>query len=272
MYNWFGDSMGDFHFKKKYGQNFLRDVNIVKKIVKTANITGNDLVIEVGPGRGILTKELSKASLKVISYEIDSDLKNELLEVKNKYSNIDFVFEDFLKSNISTDIQNIKYEKLYFISNVPYYITTPILFKLIDSKLQFEKIIMMVQQEVGERFCAKPGTKNYSSLTVYLNYFYDSRIEFEVKREEFIPVPNVDSCIVSFTRKNNRFPLTDSKVFYSLIRDSFKYKRKNLKNNLKNYDLEKIDKVLKKNGYSLTSRAEELPLSVFVEISNELSL
>lgn len=272
MYNWCGGNMGDFHFKKKYGQNFLKDVNIVKKIVNVANITDSDLVIEVGPGRGILTKELSKASYKVISYEIDSDLKSELLEIKNKYPNIDFVFDDFLKRNINTDIQNIKYKKLYFISNVPYYITTPILFKLIDSNLKFEKIIMMVQQEVGERFSASPGTKSYSSLTVYLNYFYDVKIEFKVKREEFFPVPNVDSCIVSFTRKNDRLSLDDSNVFYSLVRDSFKYKRKNLKNNLKNYDLEKIDKVLKDNGYSLTSRAEELPLSVFVEISNELSL
>lgn len=264
--------MSDFHFKKKYGQNFLKDNKVVKRIVSSSEITKDDLVIEVGPGRGILTKELAINAREVISYEIDNDLVNDLIEIKNKYSNISFIFDDFLKRDIESDIKDFEYKKLYFISNVPYYITTPILMKIMESKLSFHKIIMMIQKEVGERFSAKPKSRSYSSITVYLNYYYDIKKEFDVNRNEFIPVPNVDSCIVSLTKKENIKPLKNEKLFFNIVRDSFQFKRKNIKNNLKSYNLEIIEKVLKKYGYDLTVRAEELPLDIFIDISNELEM
>lgn len=262
--------MNNFKHKKKYGQNFLKDTSIVSRIVSISGITKNDLVIEVGPGKGILTKELAKYSKEVISYEIDEELRPHLDTVKDNFDNIHFIYDDFLNREIKKDIKDINYQDIYFISNVPYYITTPILMKLMDSTILFSKIIMMVQKEVGERFSAKPKSKNYSSITVYLNYYYDIVKEFNVGRREFTPPPNVDSCIVSLTRKKNLIPLKNKNHFFRLVRDSFQFKRKNIKNNLKNYDLKTVEEVLIKNGYQLTSRAEELPLDVFIEISNRL--
>ena len=130
---------------------------------------------------------------------------------------------------------------------------------------------MMVQKEVGDRFSAKPKTKEYNSLTVYLNYFFDVKKEFVVNRKEFTPVPNVDSVVVSFTRKKELLELNDKNHFFKLVRDSFQYKRKTIRNNLKGYDLEVVDSVLKEYNFSLSSRAEELPVIVFVKISNALT-
>lgn len=264
--------MSDFHFKKKYGQNFLKDNRIVKSIVSISEITKDDLVIEVGPGRGILTKELAINAKNVISYEIDNDLVNDLTKIKNNYSNISFIFDDFLNRDIKSDINDFEYKKLYFISNVPYYITTPILMKIMESGLPFHKIVMMVQKEVGDRFSAKPKNKSYSSITVYLSYYYDIKKEFDVNRNEFIPVPNVDSCIVTLTKKEHLARLNNEKLFFNIVKDSFQFKRKNIRNNLKNYNLEIIEEVLKRHGYNLTVRAEELPLDIFVEISNRLEM
>ena len=262
--------MEDFNFKKKYGQNFLKDKNKVKKIVDSANIKDNSLVIEVGPGGGILTTELSLKADNVLCYEIDLELKP-ILENKFSKNNVKIIFDDFLNRNIENDIEKYNYDNLYFISNVPYYITTPILMKLINSSLNFDKIVIMVQEEVGERFSAKPNSKDYSSITVFLNYYFDVKKEFKVNRLEFNPVPNVDSEVISFTRKKELLKLKDKELFFKLVKDSFKFKRKNIKNNLKGYNLDIIDRVLKSNNLDLTSRAEQLPIEVFVEMSNELS-
>lgn len=262
--------MEDFNFKKKYGQNFLKDKNKVKKIVDSANIKDNSLVIEVGPGGGILTTELSLKADNVLCYEIDLELKP-ILENKFSKNNVKIIFDDFLNRNIENDIEKYNYDNLYFISNVPYYITTPILMKLINSSLNFDKIVIMVQEEVGERFSAKPNSKDYSSITVFLNYYFDVKKEFKVNRLEFNPVPNVDSEVISFTRKKELLKLKDKELFFKLVKDSFKFKRKNIRNNLKGYNLDIIDRVLKNNNLDLTSRAEQLPIEVFVEMSNKLS-
>lgn len=262
--------MEGFNFKKKYGQNFLKDKNKVKKIVDSANIKDNSLVIEVGPGGGILTTELSLKADNVLCYEIDLELKP-ILENKFSKNNVKIIFDDFLNRNIENDIEKYNYDNLYFISNVPYYITTPILMKLINSSLNFDKIVIMVQEEVGERFSAKPNSKDYSSITVFLNYYFDVKKEFKVNRLEFNPVPNVDSEVISFTRKKELLKLKDKDLFFKLVKDSFRFKRKNIKNNLKGYNLDIIDRVLKSNNLDLTSRAEQLPIEVFVEMSNELS-
>ena len=261
----------DVKFKKKFGQNFLKDINVVKKIVRSAEIDGKSLVIEVGPGGGIMTRELSLVADNVLAYEIDEELKDEHAKRLGDRDNITILFQDFLESDIVKDVEKYDYDKLYFVSNVPYYITTPIILKLIESGLSFEKIVMMVQKEVGDRFSTKSGNKEYGSITVLLNYFYNIKKEFFVSRKQFVPEPNVDSVIISFSEKNDKLPLNNFKFFEKLVRDSFQYKRKTLRNNLKGYDLDKVNKVLEKYGKDLSVRAEALDVEVFVEIANELS-
>jgi len=263
--------MGDFKFKKKYGQNFLKDDRIVEKIVTLSDIEDDSLVIEVGPGKGILTRQLSKAAKNVICYEIDMQLEGYLINLSKELSNVEVVFSDFLDVDLAKKVSDYNYKHLYFISNVPYYITTPILMKLINSGLNFLKIVMMVQEEVGERFSATPGKKAYSSITVFLNYYYEIKRLFKVNRSEFIPVPNVDSEVIMLTSREDKIALKNKDLFFEFVRSSFQYKRKNLRNNLKKYDLKKIEEVLVKYGYSLNSRAEEIPVSVFAEISNSLA-
>ena len=261
----------DVKFKKKFGQNFLKDINVVKKIVRSAEVDGKSLVIEVGPGGGIMTRELSLVADNVLAYEIDEELKEEHAKRLGDRDNITILFQDFLDSDIVKDVEKYDYNKLYFVSNVPYYITTPIILKLIESGLSFEKIVMMVQKEVGDRFSTKSGNKEYGSITVLLNYFYNIKKEFFVSRKQFVPEPNVDSVIISFSEKNDKLPLNNFKFFEKLVRDSFQYKRKTLRNNLKGYDLDKVNKVLEKYGKDLSVRAEALDVEVFVEIANELS-
>lgn len=260
----------DVKFKKKFGQNFLKDINIVKRIVDVSEVDSNSLVIEVGPGGGVMTKELASRAKNVLAYEIDTDLEDELFKRLEKFDNVDVLFQDFLTSNLINDVSNYQYNKLYFVSNVPYYITTPILLKIIESGLNFNKIVIMVQKEVGDRFTTLPGSREYGSITVLLNYFYNIKKEFFVSRKQFIPEPNVDSLIVSFSEKENKLELTDFKFFEKILRDSFQFKRKTLKNNLKNYDLKKVEEILKEYGYDLTVRAENLGVEIFVKISNEL--
>ncbi len=259
-------------FKKKFGQNFLKRRAVVERIASTCPLTKNDLVIEVGPGGAILTQELAKRCGNVLAYEIDEDLKEELSRKLYEYDNVKVLFEDFLNSDISKDISQFSYENLYFISNVPYYITTPIMMKIVESNLNFQKVCMMVQKEVGERFSAKPGNREYSSISVFLSYFYDIKKEFLVSRREFVPVPNVDSVVISFTKKKELLPLKDKNLFFQLVRDSFQFKRKNIRNNLKKYNLDIVLSVLKKHGFDLTVRAEKLSVEIFVELANALVL
>ncbi len=257
-------------FKKKFGQNFLKDESVVNKIIDISEIKDNSLVIEVGPGGAILTKKLADSCKQVVAYEIDVDLEKELNKKLSCFSNIDILYGDFLQKDIVNDLENYDYDHLYFISNVPYYITTPIILKLLKSGLLFTKIVMMVQKEVGERFSASPCSKNYGSISVYLNYFYDIKYEFFVGRDEFIPAPNVDSCIISFSAKEKLIPLNDEGNYEKLISDAFRFKRKNLRNNLGKYDNDIVISILSKYGYDLSNRAEEIPYEVFVELSNNL--
>ncbi len=257
----------NFNFKKKYGQNFIIDKNIIKSIINKSEIDEDTLVIEIGPGAGSLTHELGKVSKSVLAYEIDETVKP-ILE-NNIQNNTKIIYDDFLKRNVKEDIKDYTYKKLYVVANLPYYITTPIIVKLIEDKLDIDKIVVMVQKEVGDRFKAKPNTKEYNSLSIYLNYYFAVEKILDVSKNVFIPKPNVDSIVVSFTKKE-RLPLKNEENFFKLIRDAFKQKRKTLKNNLKNYDLNKIKEVLKKHNLDLTVRAESLPIEIFIEISNSL--
>ena len=260
----------DFNFKKKYGQNFLRDNSIPRKIVDVSKIPDNTLVIEIGPGAGALTKELAKVAKQVLCYEIDESLEDILDQALLEYTNVSVIYDDFLKRNVLEDLNNYDYEHLYVIANLPYYVTTPIITQLVTSNLEIEKIVVMVQKEVADRFCAKPASREYGSITVFLNYYFDLKKEFLVSKNCFVPKPNIDSMIISLTRKKELLPLKDSTLFFNLIRDSFRFKRKTLRNNLKGYNLMKIEQTLKNYHFDLSVRAEELPLEVFVDISNNL--
>ena len=260
----------DFNFKKSLGQNFLHDKNILSKIVEVANISGNSLVIEVGPGSGNLTKYIARYATNVLCYEIDNRLESILDQELIEFNNIDIIFDDFLKRDINKDIEKYNYDNLYLVANLPYYITTPIIEKVISSNLPFKQLTIMVQKEVGERFSAHPKSRDYNSLTVYLNYYFDINSEFIVSRNSFIPKPNVDSVVITLKNKENKLYLKNKDIFNKLLKDAFKFKRKTIKNNLKNYDLNTIENILKKHGYSLTSRAEEITLDVFIELANSL--
>ena len=261
----------DFRFKKNFGQNFLIDKNITKKIAESIEEKENSLVIEVGCGDGRLTKELCKNYSQVLCYEIDKEVEPYLKDNLKEYNNYSVIFGDFLNKDINRDVENYKFDNLYIIANLPYYITTPIIEKIISSKINPKIMIFMVQKEVGDRFSAKPGTKEYNSLTVYLNYYFNIKKEFIVNRNSFLPKPNVDSIIVSFKRKERTIEVINEELFFKLVKDSFKFKRKTLKNNLINYDLEIINKVLNKYNLDLTVRAEQISLYIFCDIANNLN-
>ncbi len=260
--------MNNFKHKKSLGQNFLKDETILNNIVNAVDLKENDLVIEIGPGQGALTKKIQDKKVNLICYEIDERTKPYLEKIKESKTNI--IYEDILQVDITEDIQTYKYENLYVIANLPYYITTPIIKKIIDSNLNVEAMLLMVQKEVAERFCAKPCSKNYGSLTIYLNYFYEIEKIFDVPRASFNPVPNVDSAVVKFQRREHKFNVLNEDKFFDLVKDAFRQKRKNLKNNLGNYDLNKIGDILSNYNLSLTNRAEEIPIEVFIAIANKL--
>jgi 16S rRNA (adenine1518-N6/adenine1519-N6)-dimethyltransferase len=260
----------NFNFKKKFGQNFLKDKNILNSIVSKSNIDKNTLVIEIGVGAAALTECMAPLAKNIIGYEIDTSLKEVLDEKLEKYDNVEIIYNDFLKQKIKDDISKYEYEKIYVVANLPYYITTPIIEKVIRDIPDISKIVIMVQKEVGERFSAKPSSKSYGSLTVFLNYYFDIKKLLDVSRNCFIPKPNVDSIVVEMKRRK-KYKAKNEELFFKLVRDSFTHKRKTLRNNLKEYDLEKIEYILKKHNLDLTVRAENINIELFIEISDYLS-
>ena len=263
------DLIKGYNFKKKFGQNFLKDENILRNIVEKSGVDNDTLVIEIGIGAAYLTYYLSEKAKNVLGYEIDESLKDIISNQLEGKDNVDIIYQDFLKSNPLEDIKKYDYKKIYVVANLPYYITTPIITKLIEDKIPVEKIVVMVQKEVGDRFNAKPNSKEYNSLTIFLNYFFDIKKLMDVSRNCFVPKPNVDSAIIEFKR-HNKYKANNEELFFKLVRDSFKFKRKNLRNNLKNYDLNKIETVLEKKNKDLTVRAESLTIEEFIQISNFL--
>jgi len=259
-----------FNLKKMFGQNFIIDENIINNIIDKSDIDKDTLVIEVGPGAGSLTYKLGKSSKNVIAYEIDTTLKELLEENINELDNVEVIYEDFLKANVNNSLKKYDYKKLYLVANLPYYITTPIIEKIISDKIPVDKMVVMVQKEVGNRFKAQPNSKEYGSLSVYLNYYFDIKKILDVSKNVFIPKPNVDSIVVEFIRKKEKHKVKNEELFFKLVRDSFKQKRKTLKNNLKEYNLEKISEILNKYNLDLSVRAEKLSLDIFIDIANNL--
>lgn len=254
-----------FDFKKSLGQNFLIDKNIINKISDSIQVNNDDLIIEIGPGAGALTKELIKKDSDVICFEIDERLKETLEEIKS--DKLKIVYKDFLRVKLDDYIDK-KYNRLFFVGNLPYYITTAIINKIVRESDPYE-ITIMIQKEVAERFMAKPNSREYGSLSVFLQYNFDIEKICLVSKKCFIPVPKVDSMVIKL-KSNKKIGVKNEEKFYKLIKDSFKQKRKNLKNNLKNYNTEEINKVLNKFNKDLTYRAEEITIDEFIEISNHM--
>ncbi len=259
-----------FGFKKKFGQNFIIDVNVINSIVDKSEIDKETLVIEIGPGAGSLTYGLATKAKNVLCYEIDTTLKDILNSNLSDFSNVDVIYEDFLKVDVNNELKKYDYNKLYVVANLPYYITTPIILKLIEDKIPVDKIVVMVQKEVGDRFKAKPGTKDYGSLSIFLKYYFEVNKILDVSRNVFMPKPNVDSIVVEFKKVNSKIDVKNEELFFKIVKESFTQKRKTLRNNLKGYDLEKINEVLAKHGYALSVRAEQLTIEVFADIANSL--
>ena len=252
--------------KKSLGQNFLKDENILNKIISSVNVTYDDLIIEIGPGKGALTKKLKTLGCDIVAFEIDERMKPVLRELEDEKTTI--VFKDFLSINLEEFLIS-KYNNIHVVANIPYYITNPIINKLLESKMIISDITLMVQNEVADRLSSLPGSKSYGALTIFSNLKYDVKKLFVVPKYSFDPVPKVDSAIVKFIY-NNKYDIKDIDKFSKLINDSFQMKRKTLKNNLKLYDWNKVLQVLKSYNLNDNIRAEQIPLDVFVELYNNL--
>ena len=259
----------DLQAKKRYGQNFLIDSNVVKKIIDTANIDKDTIVIEIGPGLGSMTEGLCEAASKVIAFEIDRDMV-EILNNELKYDNLTVIEKDILKVDLNDYITEDK--RTIVVSNLPYYITTPIISKILVDDIVSE-IFVMVQDEVADRLTSKVGSKDYGSLSVLINYYSNSKYEFKVTRNCFYPSPNVDSAIVSMKKNKKDYGLNNEAKFLKFTQDIFETRRKTLVNNiLRKYDIDraKIEEILESRGFSKDVRSECLSLDDIVSIYRKM--
>ncbi len=263
-----------FRFSKSLGQNFLIDGNIVRKIVDAGDITASDYVIEIGPGMGTLTEELALRAKKVVAIEIDNTLLPILDETLGKYNNVEVVHGDVLK----IDIQKLIEEKLdggpvKVVANLPYYVTTPIIAKLIEDNLNLESIIVMVQKEVAERMEAGPGGKEYGSLSLFVNFYSKPEIVVKVPKTVFMPQPKIDSAVIKLTIKKE-LPDVDKVQFFKVVKAAFSKRRKTILNSLSTYgfniEKETIREALEKLNISVDTRAENLSVEDFIKISKTL--
>jgi 16S rRNA (adenine1518-N6/adenine1519-N6)-dimethyltransferase len=255
---------------KKLGQNFLINEGIVLDIVEKAEVSKEDLVIEIGPGLGTLTATLAENAKKVIAVELDDNMIPVLNERFALYDNVEIIHNDILKTDINSLINGEEHVKV--VANLPYYITTPIVMKLLEERLNIELITVMVQKEVGERFCSTPNGKEYGAITVSINYYTEPEIVIDVPKENFMPVPEVDSCVVNLKVRKTHIELKSEKKFFQVIKAAFSQRRKNLGNSLQAVakDKEEIKKMLEELEIDINKRAENLSLEDYAKISNWL--
>lgn len=250
--------------KKGFGQNFLIDDNVLRKIIEISNITKDTGVIEIGPGIGSLTTLLLQNAKKVLAYEIDKDMVAILNEELAGYNNLKLVNKDFLETDLSLDLEYFAdCEEIIVVSNLPYYITTPIITKFLEKKTDISRMCLMVQKEVAERLTAKPKTKEYGSLSVFIKYKGSAKLEFSVSRNSFYPVPNVDSGLICIKYTKNDLRVINEPHFLQYVRAIFNQKRKTFSNNFNHtYSIskEEIANTLKKLNHSINIRSEELSL------------
>ena len=223
-----------FNAKKRFGQNFLTSPDIPRRIAENCGADKHSAVLEIGPGKGILTLELSKIAKKVCAVEIDTDLEQILSEKLFDAENVSVVFKDFLDIDLNSFVnEHFGDLPLYVCANLPYYITTPIIMKLLESGVPFRAITIMVQKEVAERLCAKPATEEYGAITAALNYYSDVKRLFKVPAGCFTPKPKVDSAVIQLTLPPKQPVVPKSKeLFFQVIRAAFGHRRKTLGNNL----------------------------------------
>lgn len=264
--------------KKSLGQNFIIDTNILSKIVSTGAVDRHTTVLEVGPGIGALTEQIVKKAKEVFAFEIDNRLLPVLEDTLADYSNVTVFHENILEA----DLEKIQAEyledtsRLVVIANLPYYITTPIVMHLLESKLPIDQMVLMMQKEVASRLAAKPSTKEYGSLSIAVQYYMDVEVAFTVPRSVFMPQPNVDSAIVNLTKLNQPKVLVDNeKLFFGLVRISFGQRRKTIWNNLRRVLEDKEDQKLFKQafedcGIDPSRRGESLSIQEFATLANAI--
>ena len=263
-------------FKKSLGQNFLIDVNILEKIIKHAGVDKNTGVIEIGPGIGALTEQLAIHAEQVVAYEIDQRLLPILKDTLSDYTNIHIIHQDILKADVNKMIKEEFHPKqsIQLVANLPYYITTPILMKLLQERLPIKSMTVMIQKEVAERMAAKPNSKDYGSLSLAVQYYTEAEVVMTISKSVFMPQPNVDSSILRLTlREEPPVEVKDEDFFFSLIRGSFAQRRKTLRNNLNRffkdkYDKEEVSFILETSGIDGSRRGESLTMQEFAILAN----
>lgn len=255
---------------KRLGQNFLINQDIVEQIIEKSQITKEDTVLEIGPGLGTLTKALAKASKQVIAIELDENMVN-ILTGRPIGDNIKVIHADILSTDLNEILKDCNSVKV--VANLPYYITTPIIMKLLEGRYDIKSITIMVQKEVGRRLCAKPGNKEYGAITISVNYYSDPSIVIDVPKDNFLPAPEVDSCVVKLDiREKPPVDLMDEKLFFELIKNAFCQRRKTILNSLAsgNRTKEELKSILEKLSIDEKLRAENLSIYDFANISNVL--
>ena len=265
--------------KKSLGQNFLIDPNILRKIVGQANLTKQSAAIEIGPGIGALTEHLAREAGKVLAFEIDQRLLPVLDDTLSPYDNISIVHADILKTDVQAAIDNelAGYEDIVVVANLPYYVTTPIILKLLLEKLPIRGMVVMLQKEVAERITAKPGTKAYGSLSIAIQYYTQAEMALTVPKSVFLPQPNVDSAVILMTKREvPEVEVIDEDFFFSVTRGSFVQRRKTILNNLQvamplgKEKKELILKALAEAGIDPTRRGETLSIKEFGLLADKL--
>ena len=262
-----------FTFKKAFGQNFLSDKIILDEIAESAGINKNDTVIEIGCGAGALTEVLAGRSKKVIGYEIDQKLRPVLDETVGGRENVEIIYKDVMKEKMA-DIEKRAGGEYLLVANLPYYITTPIVMRFLEEAKNLKGMAVTVQEEVAERFEARPGTADYGAITVAINLRGSAKIVKRIPREMFTPVPNVDSAVVKINIEKNKFPPKDLAAVRNLVRCGFSSRRKTLVNNMINaYKIERktAEELLEKARVSQSARGETLSADQFVLLSGLIS-
>lgn len=262
--------MFDLHTKKVFGQNFITEPGIVRKIAEACNLTENSVAIEIGPGIGALSEQLAMRGGKVVAYEIDERLKEVLPYSMGEYSNFEVRFQDFLSVDVKEVVDELskEYSDVIVAANLPYYITTPLLFKIFESNAPINRIVVMMQKEVADRFAASPNSKDYNALSIITQYLYEVKQVMKVPRSVFEPKPNVDSAVVEFKRRESIVEVQNRQAFFDLVKGCFDQRRKTMLNNygkfLGNKELASIQ--LEKAGIEATRRAESLSLENFLRL------
>ncbi len=259
--------------KKMFGQNFLIDDNILQGIVEKANVSEQDTVIEIGPGLGNLTHYILEKRAKVIAFEIDTDMIQILNHRFENCDNLEIINKDILKVDMD---EYLKDNKVKIIANLPYYITSPIIFKLLEHRKSIHSITIMIQKEVADRINAKPHSKDYGVLTINTNYMADVVKLFNVPNTSFIPAPNVTSAVIQIIPNENKekeLGIKDEEVFKELVKKSFLARRKKLSNSLQNSGINNMNKqdienMIEQVGLSLNCRAEEVSIEQYAKMSN----